>query len=100
MISGEMDDASADEAALLNAMHATFLPSSAPLARREAREKSKASPKRQAGARAPRKGGDRTAQCNIKMLPAVKARMTAYCARQGIAVTDWLEEVILQLPEG
>ncbi len=100
-MSDELNDASAGETALLNAMRATFLPGSAPLARREAREKGKATPKqRQAGTRAARKSSERTAQCNIKMHPTVKARLMAYCKRHGLAVTDWLEEVVLQLPEG
>jgi hypothetical protein len=97
MTNDELNDSSADEAAMLAAMRATFEQTSAPLARREAREKRKPAPKRQAGARVPRKGHDRSAQLNIKMLPAVKERLMNYCARQGIAVTDWMEEIVMSL---
>jgi hypothetical protein len=100
MTSDELNDSSANEAAMLEAMRLTFTQSAAPLAQREAREKRKPVPKRQAkapGNRAPRKGHERTAQLNIKMLPAVKERLMAYCESQGIAVTDWMEEVVMSL---
>lgn len=90
------DDASADDAAILNGLRATLAQSAAPLARREARERRKAAPKIKAP-RAPRKGHDRTAQLNIKMRPDIKERLAAYCERQGIAVTDWLEEIVTSL---
>jgi predicted HicB family RNase H-like nuclease len=79
-------------------MRLTFAQTSAPLAKREAREKRKPAPKRQ-GVRMPRKGHDRSAQLNIKMAPAVKERLMAYCSRQGIAVTDWMEEIVMSLGE-
>lgn len=47
-----------------------------------------------------RHGHDRTAQLNIKMRPDVKASLAGYCERNGIAVTDWLEKIVLALPEG
>jgi anti-sigma factor RsiW len=97
MTSEELNDSSADDAAMLEAMRATFTQSAAPLAQREAREKRKPAPKRQPGTRAPRKGHERTAQLNIKMLPAVKERLMAYCESQGIAVTDWMEEVVMSM---
>ena len=98
MTSEELHDSSTEDAAVLDAMRATFSQSAAPLAMREAREKRKPAPKRQT-ARTPRKGHDRTAQLNIKMLPAVKERLANYCARRGIAVTDWMEEIVMSLGE-
>jgi hypothetical protein len=97
MTSEELNDSSADEAVMLEAMRATFAQASAPAARREAREKRKPVAAGRPGVRMPRKGHDRTAQLNIKMLPAVKERLMNYCARQGIAVTDWMEEVVMSL---
>ena len=99
MTSEELNDSSADDAAVLEAMRATFAQSAAPLARREAREKRKPVAAKRPGVRMPRKGHDRTAQLNIKMLPAAKERIMSYCARQGIAVTDWMEEIAMGLGE-
>jgi len=47
--------------------------------------------------RSVRKGHNRDTQINIKAATYVKARLTAYCARKGIAITDWLEKTVMSL---
>jgi hypothetical protein len=47
-----------------------------------------------------RPGFDRTAQVNIKVVPAFKERLSAYCKRKGITLADWMEAQIAALGEG
>jgi hypothetical protein len=46
-----------------------------------------------------RLGHDRTAQLNIKILPALKDRFVAHCRRKGITLADWMEAQIIALGE-
>jgi hypothetical protein len=37
----------------------------------------------------------RSAQCNIKMRPDLKAALDAWCEAQGLALADWAENAVL-----
>lgn len=42
-----------------------------------------------------KKGHDRTAQLNVKMVPDIKQRVVAYCERTGVNLTDLVETALL-----
>jgi hypothetical protein len=93
------DGDSADEQAILNAMKSRWQSSSpAPVvAGRVRQEKRREGSVKRRDGRSVRHGSHRDTQINIKAAGYVKARLTAYCARRGIAITDWFEELVMAL---